>query len=79
MADNRFAMRLKELRHAAGLSQPELAGLAGMTKAGICDLEQGRNQPTWATVQSLAEALGVTPNDFRPVASKPTGKRPKKK
>ena len=63
-----FADRLRELRHAVGLSQPELAKKAGMTKAGICNLEQGRRGASWNTVVALAEALGVTPDAFLPAA-----------
>src|SRR5947209_1340522 len=40
MAGTPFADRLRDLRHAAGLSQPELAQRAGLTKAGVCNLEQ---------------------------------------
>ena len=59
-----FAGRLKELRVAAGLTQEGLAERAKMSKAGIADLEQGRREPTWATVIALAEALGVTCQAF---------------
>jgi transcriptional regulator with XRE-family HTH domain len=70
VAVGQFALRLKELRAAAGWSQPELAERAGMTKAGICNLEQGRRQASWATVVALADALGVSTEAFRePVIS----------
>src|SRR5262245_28940275 len=54
-----FAARLKELREGAGLTQPQLAERAGLSKAGVADLEQGRREPSWATAVALAEALGV--------------------
>ena len=56
---SRFGLRLKELRELAGLTQPQLAEKAGMSKGGVADLEQGRREPSWATVLTLAEALGV--------------------
>jgi putative transcriptional regulator len=55
-----FAVRLKALREAAGLSQAQLAERAGLHLGAIFKLEQGRREPTWATVQTLAKALGVT-------------------
>jgi transcriptional regulator with XRE-family HTH domain len=59
-----FAERLKRLREAAGLSQPELAERAGMNRFGVAKLEQGVREPSWATVQALAAALGVTVLEF---------------
>jgi transcriptional regulator with XRE-family HTH domain len=59
-----FAGRLKELRVRAGLTQDGLAERAALSKAGIADLEQGRREPSWATVVALAKALGVTCQAF---------------
>ena len=50
-----FAGRLKELRAARGWSQKQLAEAAGMSAAGIADLEQERREPAWRTVLALAE------------------------
>jgi transcriptional regulator with XRE-family HTH domain len=52
------------LRESAGLTQQELAARAGMHKLGVAKLEQGLREPTWATVQALAKALGLTCLDF---------------
>lgn len=60
-----FSLRLKELRRLAGLTQSQLAEKAGMTKAGIANLEQGLRSPSWETVLKLTEALGVKCDDFR--------------
>jgi transcriptional regulator with XRE-family HTH domain len=54
-----FAPRLKELRQQAGLTQPALAEKAGLSKAGIANLEQGRREPSLATAVALAAALSV--------------------
>jgi len=54
----------KSLRESAGITQQELADRARMHKLGVAKLEQGLREPTWATVQSLAKALGVTVLDF---------------
>jgi transcriptional regulator with XRE-family HTH domain len=78
-----FAGRLKELRQQAGLTQQGLSDLAGLSKGGIADLEQGRREPTWASVVALSRALGVECSAFlqeptaseRPRRGRP-GKRP---
>ena len=77
----RFAGRLRELREQAGLTQPQLADRAELSKAGIADLEQGRRQPTWETVVALAKALGVSCDAFlqEPTTAPPAGPgRPRK-
>jgi DNA-binding XRE family transcriptional regulator len=60
-----FGARLRALRLRAGLSQHKLAVLAGLTRDGLAKLEAGRGQPRWQTVQALADALGVSLDDFR--------------
>ncbi len=55
-----FGTRLRRLREAAGLTQEELAGRAGLTPNAISDLERGkRRRPYPHTVRSLADALGL--------------------
>ena len=54
-----FADKLKTLREAAGLTQGQLAKRAGLHLGAIFKLEQGVRDPSWATVQALANALGV--------------------
>ncbi|HYT92782.1 MAG TPA: helix-turn-helix transcriptional regulator [Gemmataceae bacterium] len=60
-----FAGRLKELREAAGLTQQQLAQRAGLHKLSVAKLEQGLREPSWATVQALAAALGVDCQAFQ--------------
>ncbi len=64
MAGKPFGERLKELRETAGLTQVELAARAGMHQFGVAKLEQGIREPTWASVQALARALGVSCSAF---------------
>jgi transcriptional regulator with XRE-family HTH domain len=65
-----FGERLKYLRQAAGFSQQSLATATGLSVFGVAKLEQGAREPGWATVLVLADALDVTPNDFRPITKK---------
>jgi transcriptional regulator with XRE-family HTH domain len=76
-----FAGRLKELREKAGVTQHQLGEKAGLSQAGIADLEQGRRKPAWETVVALCQALGVGPSAFlqEPGAMpKPRRGRPRK-
>lgn len=66
-----FADKLKELREKAGLSRRELAEKAGLARDAVASLEQGRREPTWATVQKLAAALGVDMNAFADIQQEP--------
>jgi transcriptional regulator with XRE-family HTH domain len=61
--ENDFSRRLRELRDKRGLSQTDLGKLVNVHYTHIGRYEAGRAKPTAATLQSLAEALGVT-TDF---------------
>lgn len=61
-----FATRLHELRKASGLSQAELATLAGTGQAVIAHLERAERQPSLELAYRLARALGVTVNHLLP-------------
>jgi transcriptional regulator with XRE-family HTH domain len=53
--------RLKQLRHAAGISQQELASRAGLSVSVVCQIEQGRRtDPRISTLKAVADALGVS-------------------
>jgi class 3 adenylate cyclase/tetratricopeptide (TPR) repeat protein len=56
-----FGELLRQYRLAAGLSQEELAEVAGISARAISDLERGaRHRPYRATVTRLAQALGLS-------------------
>lgn len=55
-----FGALLRRYREAAGLTQEELAGRAGLSARGISDLERGkRHTPRRDTVELLADALAL--------------------
>ena len=58
-----FADRLVQAREARGLSQTELAKLAGLQPAAIGHFERNRRKPSFANVRALAKALNVA-SDF---------------
>jgi transcriptional regulator with XRE-family HTH domain len=76
-APNAFAAMLRRLRIEAGLSQEDLAHLAGLHPRAISDLERGLvAKPRRDTVQVLVEALGLNSEarmDFEAAA----GRRPR--
>lgn len=53
--------RLKELRVARGMSQRELAELAGITQRAISSYESGERRPTGETLLRIAQIFGVSP------------------
>jgi transcriptional regulator with XRE-family HTH domain len=56
-----FGDLLRRHRRAAGLTQEELAALAGLSVRGLSDLERGtRRAPRRETVQLLSEALHLS-------------------
>ncbi len=54
-----FGRRLRTLRRERGLSQEELANLAGLDRTYISSCEAGRRNVTLRTITRLAAALGV--------------------
>lgn len=63
-AGREFGTLLRRHRLAAGLTQEDLARLAGLSVVGIGALERGdRQNPRLATVNLLADALALAPLD----------------
>ena len=54
---------LREIRLGQALSQRDLAQKAGIAPKTIVDLELGRQEPRLRTIRTLAEALGVQPQE----------------
>ena len=55
----KLAVRLHELRQERGLSQEELADLAGCHRTYVGMLERKLGNPSLAVIAALAEALNV--------------------
>ncbi|MBL4859113.1 MAG: helix-turn-helix transcriptional regulator [Erythrobacter sp.] len=58
-----FGTRLLRAREARGLSQAEVARLAGLQAAAIGHFERDRRKPSFANVRALARALDIS-SDF---------------
>ena len=55
-----LAGRLREARMAAGLTQEQVARLAGTTRHYISNLEHGRTLPSVPMLARIAEAVGAS-------------------
>ncbi|NDB18138.1 MAG: XRE family transcriptional regulator [Actinobacteria bacterium] len=52
--------KVRAIRQKRGLTQKQLAELAGMTQPAVARFEAGGTTPTLAILARLAEALGMT-------------------
>lgn len=51
--------RLRELRRKHGISQVELSKKCNLESGALSRIESGSNEPTWRTLQSIANGLGI--------------------
>ena len=56
--------RVKELRNKLGISQEELADLAGLDRTYITSVECGKRNISIVNIEKLANALQVSLKDF---------------
>lgn len=54
-----FGQQIKILRKNKGLTQKQLAKLAGISPTYLCDIEKGRFDGSLRILQSIATALDV--------------------
>lgn len=57
---DRIGQRIAAIRKQAGLTQEQLAELAGLQRTHVGRIEAGRYAVTLETVQAIAEALHMT-------------------
>lgn len=51
--------RLRELRRKHGISQVELSKKCNLESGALSRIESGSNEPTWRTLKSIANGLGI--------------------
>lgn len=56
--------RLRAIREAAGLSQRQLAKLAGVTNGTISLIEQNRNSPSVSSLRKVLQGIPMTLQEF---------------
>ncbi|WP_108610513.1 helix-turn-helix transcriptional regulator [Aminobacter sp. MSH1] len=59
-----FGLNVQRLRRERKLSQEQLSFVSGRTRAYISSVEAGRRNATLDTLEILATALGVEPQDL---------------
>ncbi|TFC93375.1 MULTISPECIES: helix-turn-helix transcriptional regulator [Cryobacterium] len=59
-----FGQRVREIRQDRGLSQEELAELAGMHRTYVSSLERGLRNVGLDNILAIAAALDVSPSDL---------------
>ena len=52
--------KLRAIRHLRGMSQTELASIAGTSPVSIANFESGKSDMRASTIAKLCAALGVT-------------------
>src|SRR5258708_2423118 len=56
--------RLRVARQARGLSQQQLAGMAGVSRQAVSAVESGQSDPSLRVALALAQALGMTVDEL---------------
>lgn len=51
---------IRELRYERDLTQEDVALDAGITPGSLSRIECGRSNPTWSTVERIADALQIS-------------------
>lgn len=59
-----FGQRVREIRQDRGLSQEDLAELAGMHRTYVSSLERGLRNVGLDNILAIAAALDVSPSDL---------------
>lgn len=75
MPESAFPQRLRDLRNARGLSQPELAKQASIGRSSITNWEAGDSEPVASGIRRLAEFFHVTADYLLGLAAHPAALR----
>lgn len=56
----RLGENLKRIRTAKNISQGEISRILGVDKSFVSNIENGKTNPTLATIAKIAKAVGVS-------------------
>ena len=57
---SRLGRSIKQLRHARGITQQELANKAGLHRTYVSDIERGSRNPSLTSLERVAAALVIS-------------------
>ena len=60
----KLGKNLKRIRTARGISQGEIGRILGVDKGFVSNIENGKTNPTLATIAKLAKAIGVSTDEL---------------
>lgn len=60
----KLGKNLKRIRTEKGISQVDVARSLGVSRGFVSNLENGKTNPTLATITKLAGAVGVTTDEL---------------
>jgi len=60
----KLGKNLKRIRTKKGISQVDVARSLGISRGFVSNLENGKTNPTLATITKLAGAIGVTTDEL---------------
>ncbi len=56
----RLGKNLKRIRTAKGITQGDIVRALGMTRGSVSNIENGKANPTLATIARLAKSMGIS-------------------
>ena len=63
-SSKKLAENMRKIRTRKKMSQGDICRALGVDRAYISNIESGKQNPTLATIEKIAEALGVKVNEL---------------
>ncbi len=70
----RLGSALRELREMAGLKQIEVARDSGLSEGRVSEIENGKNDLRWSTLERMLEGLDVSLGDLAAALERQAGR-----
>jgi len=64
MTEDRPGARIRQLRRWKTMTQEDLARATNLSRASICNIEKGKQQPSLSSIRQIAKVLGVDPKEI---------------